>query len=817
MFKAIITGLKENNLFTVDLSDQFLTREELEQLSEALAVNISLHTLQLESTGINDLSLSLLIEPLKSHPTIQQLVFDENPLNEASIELIIQLFNGHSTLYKVKCSTGTGATKIQRQTLKQLNTTYVVRKNRVSEIKSIINQEIPAHILVTYYDYAWNGSQLMAEPVFFPQEGKVYERERLIAHRDIKDSRDLSILLPLQKQIRDYVEQHPHLWHDNNKGVYLPTSWQRETLAAIKKSDKLNDCYAKHPGLITSTYTLNSKSNFYLSSYFIQFGNLKDFSDWIKHYKNCYKIQPTIPPLAKILAKKIEGKHCLHELIENNREIQWYDLIGSELAINGDYYHGLIHLSSKATRLEDEKAINFLLKKDLQPNQQDKLGYTPLMLAIVQEKYTLAESLLPHSPLEIYDNEGNTVLHHLAKKKTGNKRDQWLLHLLNIGMNDKNKNNKGETIEVLLENHEVGSYKQLLYMLNLNQRKCIQALKIRVDNLEKTTQNLSTQVEQLKNYNAQLEQERNLRIQDFEKILKDQKLTKPNFTKNHWRHLFMAGFPEIKIINKEVEQLDSPQEIALDLQTQLIEACVVGQLKLIKTCLKQGANFNCADKKGIYPIDILFEGNHYPIIEFILENLPQECDSNTLERLANLIAKRLSLLTYLPVPGGNLDYTASYKDFFGSINILQKSQSAYFKNAKLKELMTRAEEVRKDHLLDQLIKYGPKEERHNSREYNWSHICKTAAKTAKLRTVFEYYDNEYSWGSLINELYFSYKDIYSRGMCSTEIDKNYCLGPVLHYLNFCLNMLRNETNILERLKFSLERIEKNTSMTSSII
>jgi hypothetical protein len=125
-----------------------------------------------------------------------------------------------------------------------------------------------------------------------------------------------------------------------------------------------------------------------------------------------------------------------------------------------DFYH---HQDSKTTSLHDamcsnEETVRLLLDKGANPNLTNERGETPLhrllynissrgCYAPKDASYNLFEMLVKYrADPRIADRDGNTVLHMAAQVNQFNLYD----HLVKLGWDPLQKNNKGETAEQLM-------------------------------------------------------------------------------------------------------------------------------------------------------------------------------------------------------------------------------------------------------------------------------------------------------------------------------------------------------------------------------
>jgi len=244
-----LVELANNSTVSINLSQQRLTTAKIKLLSDILANNTSLRTLILEEVGLDATGAKILARALEKHPTIQRLSVEENPLGKEGLEVIINLFANHRHLYRLRAG-GTGGTASQRQRLKDLV------KEKGKGRKGPSQSNVSESMAETFYDRAWGGTQIMADPVVNLEDGKIYERERLIARKPTFGGENNSRLTPatsLAQQIHIYLKEQPHLWHH---AVYIPKAWQQGVLTAIKNGDSesLKYYWRNHPGLVTCVY-----------------------------------------------------------------------------------------------------------------------------------------------------------------------------------------------------------------------------------------------------------------------------------------------------------------------------------------------------------------------------------------------------------------------------------------------------------------------------------------------------------------------------------------------------------------------------------
>ena len=461
----------------------------------------------------------------------------------------------------------------------------------------------------------------------------LYERERLIAReKDLHDETALVTSVTLQQQIQNYLKQVSHLWHQPETGVYIPRAWQNNVLAAIKANDNntLHTYWEKHPGLVTTLYPLDDR-RVRLHTVFITHGCLKDFSQWLEYYSMHTKYD-TVPSIATLFGHIEEGQHILHPLIESQREQQWHTLILQELGMTGDAYHGLVHLHSTETATADKAAIQALLAQEHRPTAQDENGYTPLMLALSQGKYAIAEILLPHSTLNSQDALGNTPLHHAVSQAASKMRDSFIVNLLGHGMNDTLTNEEDKTAEALLDAKESGHYRVLLRALKNKQRGRVHALEEKVTTLEqalklqqaqieatvnKQLQTLTEEVKALQSENAQLKALSVQRTTQLKNVLSDEKVQQKFYApkKQYLRHLFLAGISEIETVDKGMKAVAADK--FQDKQDKLVDACTQGNLNLVKQLYAQGASLDEPNRAGEYPLVAACRVMSVDIIDYI--------------------------------------------------------------------------------------------------------------------------------------------------------------------------------------------------------
>lgn len=664
-FQDALIDLSNNTATVIDLTGQTLTEEQVEKLCSTLASNVSLRSLCLYEVGLDTNGVFALAKVLTHHQAIQRLTLNENPIGEAGVDAIITLFNNHPTLYKVSASEGTKASKTQRNTLKQLNKTYKCRRPEedITPVNPPVNLEAEA-IVETYYDRAWNGKQLMADPVFYPKYGKIYERERLVAHEQNRDETiPLATSVTLQQQIQQYLETKPHLWHEPETGVYIPRAWKNSVLTAIKagNGDTLHTYWEKHPGLVTCFYPLKNRQA-RLHEVFIVQGRsyVEDFIQWLEHY-SLYTNDNNVPTFEQLFSTVEKGYHFLHILVENRycsgydkEDPRWYSKVLIELPLNGgDIYHGLIHLHSEETTIADTVAIDNLLKQKYFPIARNNSGYTPLMVALSEEKYMLAQQLLPGRALSALDAEekvkllndfalnakdllNNTPLHHAVSQESSIERDSFIVALLSWGIDDTLINKEGKTAKDLLEEKEPGHYIALLRMLKINQtlsiqqNKQLQNLSTQVSILEQQLDRLLDKVAVIEEINTHLQSISNERSKQITAVLSDDKIQQKFYLpkKYYLRHLFLATAPEMRSADKELKRA-----LDLELQNELLIACSEGNLHSIENLFKRGALLDKPNQDGKFPLVEAFRSSHVHIINYIDEN------ANELQESWNLVKK----------------------------------------------------------------------------------------------------------------------------------------------------------------------------------
>lgn len=194
-------------------------------------------------------------------------------------------------------------------------------------------------------------------------------------------------------------------------GVYLPQHWIKGVLQAIQagEDDTLIAYWGRHPGLVT-------------------------------HH---YKTEEGPLPVYRLLMSAGRNDAFLHWL-------EYYSHYNGEAGITGGVYHGLVYLHRPETLKADNAAIESLVNHGLLPIGTDREGYSPLMRAVMQGYYDLAECLLPYSEIHALDKAGNTALHHLAKAEPSAARERCLVKLLSLGGDNHRPNQAGETPRALL-------------------------------------------------------------------------------------------------------------------------------------------------------------------------------------------------------------------------------------------------------------------------------------------------------------------------------------------------------------------------------
>ena len=466
--------LLENTLSIVDWSDTKLPQTHILELAAVLTMNHSLRILRLEDSGLTTEAVHSLCRVLAAHRGIQRLILDENPLGVAGLEALLTLFESHDTLYKVTAAE-VGGMKTQRKRLKALNKKYKFRKG-----SSPVDTESSGGLPSCYYDRAWGGTQVMAEPVFYSAMGRVVEKERLSFYGTNDPLAELSVSLPMVKaHIRKMVSKlQPQAWHDGT--VYLPQAWQQRVLDAIKdrREKALVKYWQNHPSLVTRQYEVEGVSNS-LPRLLMAIGTASALSQWLALYGMYQSQCSALPPVGKYFSDVMDGEHALHFLINcvpARKQEPWYSQIKTILDISGDIYHGLVHMHSANTTEADKRAVASLNEQDLWPMAVDDAGYTPLMRALMEEKYTMATLLLPHSELAAVDKEGNTLLHHVIKARRGEHRHQWLVKLLACGVDVTAVNQAGKTAQSLLKAEGSVESKALLRVIKTHRERYVERL-----------------------------------------------------------------------------------------------------------------------------------------------------------------------------------------------------------------------------------------------------------------------------------------------------------------------------------------------------
>ena len=394
--KADIQALLNNSLQHLEWSETPLTQVQVLGLAGVLTMNHSLRTLSLEDAQVDILGVQSLAQVLKIHPGIQKLLLDDNPLGEQGLQAVLELFQQHNTLFKVAAAVETKSTKPHRQQLKAYNRQYKFRKEQSSVLAAAVDESfLPAH----FYDRAWDGNQVMAEPVFSSVLGRLVEKERLVNHGGAVEGP--AVALPLvEEHIRETVtETQPHAWHEGT--VYLPQLWVLGVLEAIEagQGNFLTTYWERHPGLVTHHYGAKDGT---LPVYrlLINAGRKDAFSHWLEYYSRYQGDDPALPSIATWFSEVAEGHHALHYLIqtmEGEEQEKWFREVRFDLGVTGGVYHGLVHLHRPETLEADKNAIERLVAQKLLPIDIDKEGYTPLMRAMTQGHYDLVELLLPYS------------------------------------------------------------------------------------------------------------------------------------------------------------------------------------------------------------------------------------------------------------------------------------------------------------------------------------------------------------------------------------------------------------------------------------
>ena len=496
--KKDMKGLLNNTLSHLDWSGAPLTQEQILGLAGALTMNHSLHTLFLEDTQINALGAQCLALALSRHAGIRKLELNENPLGEQGLQTLLEVFQNHSTLSKVNAAEGTQSTKAQRQQLKAYNKYYKSRKEE-SNLQAPVANKPPSTLPARFYDRAWGGSQVMAEPVFSSALGCVVEKERLERHQDPAVRQQPVVALPLlEEHIRATVTTiQPHAWHEGT--VYLPQWWIEGVVEAIRvgKDDVLTAYWERHPGLVTHHYAVTEGSQ-PVYRLLMAAGRQGAFTDWLEYYSRYCGDDPSLPSIATWFTQMDQGKHALHHLIHTidaKAQAGWFRSVQFDLGVTGGVYHGLVHLHCAKTLKADKEAIEHLAAQGLLPTEVDEEGCTPLMRAVMEERYGLAEFLLPYSDPAALDKAGNSSLHHLVKAKVSEEREHCIVKFLSLGVDDNCANQAGETPRALLEAREErsgsDSYEALVRAARIHQGRYVERLEktiiLLVEKMEKSS------------------------------------------------------------------------------------------------------------------------------------------------------------------------------------------------------------------------------------------------------------------------------------------------------------------------------------------
>ena len=475
-----ISALLNNTLEQLDWNGAPLTQAHVLELTAALTMNHSLRTLSLDDTQVDTLGVQFLAQMLKTHPQIRKLLLDENLLKEEGVSALLDLFEQHTSLYRVAAA-GAGATKAQRQQLNAYNKQHRIRKKQPTLLPAAADESVlPPHI----YDRAWEGQQIMAEPVFSCALGKVVEKERLGQFGDAALFQEPVVgLLQVESHIRETVTAtQPHAWHEGT--VYLPTRWRREVLEAIQAGEDnvLAAYWERHPGLVTHHYETEEGP---MPVYRLLMNARRQgaFAQWLEYYSRYHNDDQTLPSIATWFTQVDQGQHALHHLIhavDAKEQERWFREVRFDLGVTGGVYHGLVHLHGPETLEADNQAIEHLVAQGLLPTEADKEGYTPLMRAVMEEHYALAELLLPYSEAQALDKGGNTALHHLAKAKPSEGREHCIVKLLTLGGDNNLPNQAGETprglLEASIEGETLGQYEVLVHTAKLQHDRYVKRL-----------------------------------------------------------------------------------------------------------------------------------------------------------------------------------------------------------------------------------------------------------------------------------------------------------------------------------------------------
>ena len=475
-----IQALLNNSLKHLDWSGASLSQAQVLGLAGVLILNHSLRSLSLEDAQVETLGVQSLTQALKTHPRIQKLILDENPLEEAGVSALLDLFENHPRLYRVAAA-DTGGSKAQRQQLKAYNKQYKTRKEQPDGPLPVVNGP---GLPVYFYDRTWGGNQVIAEPVFSSALGRLVEKERLVKHGDPAALKQPVVALPLvEDHIRETVTAtEPHAWHQGT--VYLPQHWVLGVIEAIQagESATLNDYWGRHPGLVSHHYE-TERGSLPVYRLLMNAGRQEAFHHWLEYYNRYRGDDPLLPSIAGWFIQVTQGCHALHHLIHAinaKDQARWFREVQFNLGVTGGVYHGLVHLHRPETLEADNKAIERLVAQGALPIEIDKEGYTPLMRAVMNEQYVLAELLLPYSEIHALDKAGNTALHHLAKANPSEARKHCLVKLLTLGGDNNLPNQAGETpralVEASTEEGALGQYEALVHTAKMHHDRYVKRL-----------------------------------------------------------------------------------------------------------------------------------------------------------------------------------------------------------------------------------------------------------------------------------------------------------------------------------------------------
>lgn len=331
-----LQGLLNNTLFTLDWSGRALSELQVLGLGSALSRNASLQVLSLEETRLSSRGVQTLCQVLNHHKTLGKLVLNENPMGEEGVASLLALFSKHPSLYKVSASVATGATKAQRELLKQANRQCQHRKQPKSE----------------------------------------------------------------------------------------------------------------------------------------------SFSPSTATFFGCH------------------GLHALVGCLSASAVASGYALAKAGVpGLNGDIFHGLVHLHQAVTLKNDKTAIDVLVKAGYMPRERDESGASPLMLALSQKKYALAHHLIPYSDVLQVDKEGNTLLHVLGRSPVSGERDRLWLQLVNAGVQATALNQAGESAADLVGANAPGLHAGPSHSLKDDQKQAMEAMEERIACLEQQVAFLLSQFE----------------------------------------------------------------------------------------------------------------------------------------------------------------------------------------------------------------------------------------------------------------------------------------------------------------------------------